>query len=50
MTKCREYAMQVNPDLTILELSCRSGEGLDSWYSWLETALDNKQQLNETRS
>jgi hydrogenase nickel incorporation protein HypB len=50
MAKCREYALQVNPDLTILELSCRSGEGLNSWYSWLETALTNKQQLNETRS
>lgn len=50
MTKCREYALQVNPDLTILELSCRSGEGLDTWYSWLEKALTTKQQLIEARS
>ena len=42
--KCREYALQVNPGLTIMELSCRSGEGLDSWYNWLKTTLCEKQQ------
>lgn len=44
IAKCREYALQVNPGLTILELSCRSGEGLDSWYHWLKTTLSKKQQ------
>jgi len=42
MAKCRTYARQVNPDLEILELSCRSGEGLDAWYAWLENALAKK--------
>ncbi len=42
MEKCRDYAMQVNPDLTIFELSCRSGEGLDTWYAWLDTQVKNK--------
>ena len=46
IAKCREYALQVNPGLTILELSCRSGEGLDSWYNWLKTTLSEKQQNN----
>ena len=46
IAKCREYALQVNPGLTILELSCRSGEGLDSWYNWLKTTLSEKQQKN----
>mgnify|MGYP001811966446 CR=1 FL=1 len=41
---CRETALKVNPDLTIFELSCRSGEGLDAWYAWLEEKIDNKKK------
>jgi len=26
----------VNPDLTIFEVSCKTGEGLDAWYDWLK--------------
>ncbi|PLX97860.1 MAG: hydrogenase accessory protein HypB [Desulfuromonas sp.] len=40
--KCRDYALKVNPELTIFELSCRSGEGLDQWYAWLEEQARNK--------
>ena len=50
MEKCRNYALQVNPDLTILELSCRSGEGLNNWYNWLKTTLSEKQKNNGSRS
>jgi len=28
-------ARQVNPHITVLQLSARSGEGLDAWYGWL---------------
>ena len=28
-------ALQVNPDITTLRLSARSGEGLEAWYRWL---------------
>ncbi len=31
-----KYARQVNPDLEFIELSVRSGENMDKWYSWLE--------------
>ncbi len=44
MKKCREYALQVNPELTIMELSCRSGEGINAWYDWLKTTLTEKKQ------
>ncbi len=36
-------ARQVNPDVTILEASARSGEGLSQWYDWLRT------QIRQTR-
>jgi hydrogenase nickel incorporation protein HypB len=29
------YARQVNPDITVLRVSARSGEGLGAWYDWL---------------
>jgi hydrogenase nickel incorporation protein HypB len=29
------YAREVNPDITVLRMSARSGEGLDAWYDWL---------------
>ena len=44
MKKCRDYALQVNPGLTIFELSCRSGEGLEAWYAWLDEQVKNKNQ------
>jgi len=30
-----ENARAVNPDIAVLQVSARSGEGLDSWYGWL---------------
>lgn len=36
MGRCRAYAQQVNPEILIFELSCRSGEGLEQWYQWLK--------------
>ena len=33
---CKAYARQVNPEVQIFELSCRSGEGMDLWYDWLK--------------
>ena len=31
----RAHALALNPDLTVFELSCRSGEGLDAWCAWV---------------
>jgi hydrogenase nickel incorporation protein HypB len=29
------YAREVNPDIEVVRLSARTGEGLDGWYAWL---------------
>jgi hydrogenase nickel incorporation protein HypB len=29
----------VNPDILVLAVSARSGEGLDAWYAWLRREL-----------
>lgn len=31
-------ARQVNPDIMVLKVSARTGEGLDDWYGWLRQA------------
>lgn len=35
VARCREYARRTNPEVGILELSARSGEGVDEWLAWL---------------
>ena len=32
----------LNPKAGLLELSCRSGEGLDDWFDWLRRAVQEK--------
>jgi hydrogenase nickel incorporation protein HypB len=36
LNKAREYAGMVNPGLEIIELSVKSGEGMEQWYQWLK--------------
>jgi hydrogenase nickel incorporation protein HypB len=31
----RQRAQQLNGDLTIFEVSCRTGQGLEAWFQWL---------------
>jgi hydrogenase nickel incorporation protein HypB len=38
MAKAAANARAVNPALEILEVSARTGEGLESWYAWLQAA------------
>lgn len=37
--RASSYARQVNPDIVILPLSARTGQGLDAWYGWLRHEL-----------
>jgi hydrogenase nickel incorporation protein HypB len=34
--KVKQYARQINPAIEFVEVSCTSGEGLTSWYDWLQ--------------
>jgi hydrogenase nickel incorporation protein HypB len=42
--KIREDSLKINPDLTIFEISCKTGQGLEGWYSWLRTRVKAKNQ------
>ncbi|MGX8692218.1 MAG: hydrogenase nickel incorporation protein HypB [Clostridia bacterium] len=35
--KCREYVLRLNPNMTILPISSRTGEGIAAWADWLRT-------------
>jgi hydrogenase nickel incorporation protein HypB len=32
---CIKYARRVNPGIKIIQLSAKTGEGMDSWYQWI---------------
>jgi hydrogenase nickel incorporation protein HypB len=34
-----ENAREVNPEIAVLRVSARTGEGLDAWYGWLRAEL-----------
>lgn len=42
MARVKENATQINGDLTIFETSCRTGEGLERWFSWLQEQVRQK--------
>ena len=38
METAQRFARALNADLAVFPVSCRSGEGLESWYGWLRRA------------
>jgi len=44
METVKSNALQINGDLKIFEMSCRSGEGLDEWYEWLKSLVTQKKE------
>jgi len=42
LERCRTFARQINPGIEILEISCRSGMGLEGWYAWLQAGVRQK--------
>ncbi len=42
LERFRTDAHKVNPNLEIMPLSCRTGEGLDIWVTWLEERVNKK--------
>ena len=43
LERVKKNARQINGQLDIMELSCRTGEGLSKWYDWLRSAVRTKQ-------
>jgi hydrogenase nickel incorporation protein HypB len=43
LERVKKNARQINGQLEIFEVSCRTGEGLEKWYDWLKLALKKRQ-------
>jgi hydrogenase nickel incorporation protein HypB len=43
----RKEALKVNPKLTLFEVSCKTGEGLEAWYTWLRQVIQDKKSFSK---
>jgi hydrogenase nickel incorporation protein HypB len=44
VAKIRERARQINARQQVFEISCRTGQGLPAWFSWVEQKVKEKKQ------
>ena len=42
--KIKEDALKINPGLSIFEISCKTGEGLEDWYNWVRERARDKEE------
>jgi hydrogenase nickel incorporation protein HypB len=42
--KIRHDSLKINPGLIIFEVSCKTGQGLDPWYDWLQNEVKAKKE------
>ena len=42
VTKIREESLKINPYLELIEISCKTGDGLPSWFSWLSSRIKKR--------
>ncbi len=41
---CKQRVLALNPDITIIPISAKTGEGIDEWVAWLRNAATNWQR------
>ncbi len=39
LDKCREYAKKLNPNIKIIPISAKHGDGIDEWADWLRSQV-----------
>ncbi len=42
IAKIKKDSFNINPNLRIFEISCKSGEGLEIWFDWLKEQVKKK--------
>jgi len=42
VAQCIDYARRINPGIQIFKVSAKTGEGMQDWYRWIETALESR--------
>jgi hydrogenase nickel incorporation protein HypB len=49
LEQCKTFALQVNPEIKIIELSCHSGQGMTEWYEWLSAGVTRKRRVASSK-
>jgi len=44
LEKCTEYVKRLNPNMKIIPISSKTGEGMDKWFDWLREQVSNWKQ------
>ena len=42
--KCKEYVKRLNPNMKIISISSKTGEGMDEWFDWIREQVGNWKQ------
>lgn len=42
MELCKERVRSINPDITIFEISAKTGQGIDAWADWLKNRIKSE--------
>lgn len=42
-TQFEKYVHDINPNVPVLHLSCKTGEGLESWLKWVWALVENQE-------
>ena len=50
LNEIKRYALQVNPNLVFFELSATTGEGIETWYSWLKENIKSASNNLNTKT
>ncbi len=50
MDRVKENARSINADLKTFEVSCRTGQGLEAWYNWLNKLVAARKKISRVLS
>ena len=45
LEKIKDESLKLNPNLTIFEVSCRTGDGLEDWTNWLKKKVNARAKV-----
>lgn len=47
LDECKKRVLKLNPDMKIIPISARTGEGMDEWIDWLKEEISSWNESNE---
>lgn len=47
LEECKKWVLKLNPDMKIIPISARTGEGMDEWIDWLKEETSSWNESNE---